>query len=159
MSNFFNVLNQDVQFEIDLKALETQFIEAQKLAHPDNFSVSSLEQIKKAQEKSALINQAYYTLKDPFKRAIYFLSLKGFSLDENAPLSPEFLMEQMEIRERLEEADTAELKEAVYRDIQLEIARHYQRLYTLLKGDKADVKENLALANTVVKELRFWITL
>src|SRR5262245_49146610 len=56
-----------------------------------------------ATEQSALLNTAYQTLSDPFKRAEYYLSLLGgpTARDEKSQ-DQAFLFEMMELREQLE---------------------------------------------------------
>jgi molecular chaperone HscB len=60
--------------------------------------------------QSALrVNEAYDTLKEPITRARYLLDLAGTSQDainEN-PVAPEYLFEQLEWREAVEEARKA----------------------------------------------------
>ena len=54
-----------------------------------------------AAQRAALVNEAYQTLKDPLSRARYLLELRGADLERHREVAPEFLMEQMELRERL----------------------------------------------------------
>lgn len=157
MNTFFELLNQEPDFAINLQSLEYQFIEAQKRVHPDNCLDDS-----QAHHQSALINQAYMTLKDPFKRAIYYLSLYGISLDKGGETlhSCEFLMRQMEIRERLESASTSAIKESIYVEIQSEVDRLYQLLSSLLSCQNPEhFLDSLEKAANVLKELRFWLSL
>lgn len=60
-----------------------------------------------AQIQSSYLNKAYNTLKDPLARAQYMLALNGVEVAESESLEdPELLMEVMEIREQMEEAET-----------------------------------------------------
>jgi len=60
-----------------------------------------------AQLQSSVINKAYHTLKDPLSRAQYLLKEQGIQVNESDSLSdPELLMEVMEFREELEEAQS-----------------------------------------------------
>ena len=54
-------------------------------------------------------NEAYQTLKSPFRRAAYLCELNGIELqaESNTAMPREFLMQQMEWREALEEANAA----------------------------------------------------
>ena len=67
------------------------------------------------------VNEAHATLKAPLARAIYLLELAGCRIEDNPTLDPAFLMEQIELRESLEEVDTesavAEFVERVDRGI------------------------------------------
>ncbi|KAH7124148.1 Co-chaperone HscB, C-terminal oligomerization domain-containing protein [Dendryphion nanum] len=96
------------QFAIDLNALKREFLQLQSRAHPD---LHPQESKKKAQALSARINEAYKTLSSPLHRAQYLLSLRGVSVadDETAKVEdPELLMEVLEARERIEEAEKEE---------------------------------------------------
>lgn len=60
-----------------------------------------------SEEYSRLVNQAYNTLRHPFNRAEYLLSIQGIVLsEENTALDPEFLMEVMEKNDELEQIDS-----------------------------------------------------
>src|SRR5262249_26068996 len=54
-----------------------------------------------AEEMTALLNDAFRTLRDPVKRAEYFLRESGFELSKDAP--PELLEEVFELNMALEE--------------------------------------------------------
>ena len=68
-------------------------------------------------------NEAYKTLKNPFKRAAYLCELHGVDLqtESNTSMPREFLMQQMEWREELDDAKAAKNLEA------LEALRHTVR--------------------------------
>ena len=55
---------------------------------------------------SSTINDAYRTLKNPIDRAAYLLKAQGIDADapEHTSFAPEFLMQQMEWRETLMDA-------------------------------------------------------
>jgi len=54
------------------------------------------------------INEAYQRLKLPLKRAAYLCELNGASIkaEENTRMPSEFLIQQMQWREQLEDADS-----------------------------------------------------
>jgi len=60
-----------------------------------------------AADQSSLLNRAFETLKDPLKRAEYLLALRGHPINEEDTLhaQQELLMDVMEVRQRLEEAE------------------------------------------------------
>ena len=72
--------------------------------HPDLF-FNSPKFIKNNYEKAlALVNKAFYTLKNPFNRAKYLLNLKHKELSWNEKILPtEFLNEMFIIQEKLED--------------------------------------------------------
>ncbi|KAF2636329.1 Co-chaperone Hsc20 [Massarina eburnea CBS 473.64] len=93
-------------FSVDTTALKREFLQLQARAHPDLHPPSEK---KKAQALSARINEAYKTLQSPLLRAQYLLSLRGIEVaeDETAKVEdPELLMEVLETREQIEEAQS-----------------------------------------------------
>ncbi|CAO2656523.1 Nn.00g053260.m01.CDS01 [Neocucurbitaria sp. VM-36] len=95
-------------FTLDLSALKKEFLQLQARAHPDLHPPSAK---KRAEALSSRINEAYKTLQDPLRRAQYLLSLRGIEVaeDETAKVEdPELLMEVLEARERIEEAEREE---------------------------------------------------
>ena len=79
--------------------------------HPDRFADGSEREQRLALEQSASLNEAYQTLKSPAKRARYLLALKGGELPLEVTVhDPEFLMQQMQWREELEDLhDSADM--------------------------------------------------
>jgi molecular chaperone HscB len=68
------------------------------------------------ESQSAIVNDAYRTLKEPYRRAAYLLKSFGVDVEGHdgskaANESPQLLMEVMEIRERID--DTSSLDELV----------------------------------------------
>jgi len=89
------------RFSVDHAELERAYLERSREVHPD-YHVASGDRDETA---SASLNEAYATLRDPFRRAEYLLSLHLNDTPRVAvPQSPGFLMLAMELRERLEES-------------------------------------------------------
>ncbi|CAO3595663.1 unnamed protein product [Absidia cylindrospora] len=96
-------------YDVDEKALKRQFLKLQQVAHPDSFSNAAERERKYAEIQSSMLNKAYHTLRDPLARAQYMLALHGVEVNEAESLhNPELLMDVMEVREELEEANTNE---------------------------------------------------
>ena len=70
---FFELMEQPQEFEIDAQSLSKRFKNLQRVLHPDKFSNKDPEDQKNAENWSALVNEAYSTLLDPMKRALYLL--------------------------------------------------------------------------------------
>ena len=112
MTDPFERLGLPRRFSIDVAELERSYLERSREAHPDFHSGSDAAEIA-----SAEINQAYVTLKDPFRRAESLLQLLGGpSPGEQKEMPPAFLMEMLELRERIELADLAE-RDSIEREI------------------------------------------
>jgi molecular chaperone HscB len=106
------------QFAQDRPVLDARWKELQREAHPDRFASQGAAAQRVAMQWSVRINEAYQRLKDPLRRAAYLCELRGAPIDaeRNTAMPPQFLMEQMEWREALEEArDEAELEAVVDR--------------------------------------------
>lgn len=108
MINFFALLNLPENFAVDAKLLEANYFAAQREHHPDRVG-NSFE----AMQQGANLNEAYGTLKDPFKRAIHLLKLHGVdALDGQNYATPQLLQESFMMREALAEADNIEAVKA-----------------------------------------------
>ena len=94
-------------FAQDRAALDARWKELQREAHPDRFAAQGPAAQRLAMQWSVRINEAYQRLKDPLKRAAYLCELRGAPIDaeNNTAMPPAFLMEQMEWREALDEAE------------------------------------------------------
>jgi molecular chaperone HscB len=105
--NYFDFFEMPLAFSIDEEALKRQFYKNSKNFHPDFHTQSSEEEQDAMLEKSTLNNQAFQTLSNQDKRIKYILDLKGLLGDEANPASipQDFLMEMMEINEKLMELE------------------------------------------------------
>ncbi|MCL9783939.1 co-chaperone HscB [Vibrio sp. S4M6] len=106
--NHFELFGLPSQFKLDGSLLSSHFRELQKRFHPDKFAHVSERDRLVAVQKAAQINDAYQVLKHPISRAEYLLSQHGVDLrgEQQTLQDPMFLMEQMELREELEEIST-----------------------------------------------------
>jgi len=98
-------------FRLDLDQLAVRYRELAREVHPDRFADASAAEQRQALEKSAALNEAYQTLKAPPRRARYLLSISGPEVAQEVTVhDPEFLMQQMQLREELEDLqDSADL--------------------------------------------------
>jgi len=95
-------------FDLDMAELERQYFGFQRRLHPDRFAAKSSKEKVLSQSQATALNEAYETLKDPLKRAACLLGLLGRPVDMTACgtiSDPELLMEQMEKREAIAEAN------------------------------------------------------
>lgn len=104
-SDYFAVLGLERQFAIDPEILEKRYFEMQRQYHPDKFAHKPVEERIKALHQSTLLNSAYQSLKNPVSRAGYLMQGKP-----EFPPSQALLIESLEARERLQEADSKELQ-------------------------------------------------
>jgi len=101
----FERLGLPRRFSLDASELERKYLALSRGAHPDFHSDATAEVQAHAEAESAAINEAYATLKDPFRRAEALLKLLGGpNASEQKEMPPAFLMEMLELREQIEGA-------------------------------------------------------
>jgi molecular chaperone HscB len=144
-SNDFEIFGLAPGFELDRAALDERWKALQREAHPDRHTAADAQTQRRAMQWSVRINEAYQRLKDPLKRAAYLCELNGAPIqaENNTAMPAAFLMQQMQWREDLEEAQTSDqlermadevagTRKAMLRDLQQ--AADVQRDFPLLAG-------------------------
>ncbi|USD36910.1 MULTISPECIES: co-chaperone HscB [Ferrimonas] len=132
--NYFELFDLPVAFQVDVTALSGRYRELQRAVHPDNFADASERDKLLAVQKAAEINDAFQTLKQPVARAQYLLSLNGVALQGETQTIKDtgFLMQQMMLRESLEEIETASDVEAAAMDFADELTRQTRTMMQLM---------------------------
>jgi molecular chaperone HscB len=112
--DYFEFLGLPRNLAIDAKDLEKRFYALSRELHPDLHSRKSPAERERAEESTAVLNDAYRTLREPVARAEYLLKLKGFDIGEQTTkdVPPELLEEVFELNMALEEADLPQLESA-----------------------------------------------
>jgi molecular chaperone HscB len=104
-ADYFEFLGLDGKLAIDLRDLEQRYYKLSRTWHPDRFARGTEAEKQQALDNTALLNDAYRTLRDPIKRAEYVLSRAGLDVahqsTKNVP--PELLEEVFELNMALEE--------------------------------------------------------
>lgn len=116
-------------FDLDPRDLRQRMLQRQKDLHPDKFGSKGPGAVELAREASGRVNTAYQVLSDPLKRAEYIVSVLALDWETRADLQlsvhdlapqetdsltdPDLLMEIMEAREELEEAESSDIVEAI----------------------------------------------
>jgi len=173
-SNFFELFDLPVSYNVDVIKIQQRYMELQKLVHPDKFANASDYEKSLSMQRTSWINEAKTTLVNPVLRATYLLKLKGLdiNLENETTMDAVFLMQQLEMRERLEhvksEADplaildimakevmvtTQELMDGFagsYKDDELDDAREWIRKLQFLSKAKKEIN---ALTADVEDEL------
>jgi molecular chaperone HscB len=154
MQNHFDLFQLPQRFAIDERALESAYREVQSRVHPDKFVGAGDAEKRVAMQWATRANEAYQTLRNPFKRAAYLCELNGVDLqiESNTAMPRAFLMQQMEWRESLEDAkggrDLAALEKL---DAELRSARKDQLAAI---GEMLD-ENRFADAGEAVRQLMF----
>lgn len=100
--NAFELFASPVKFDIDLHELNLKKNELQKTYHPDKWLDARDNHI--VNNLSSHINSLYLELVNPISRAILILKLNNIDFDlKDAHVSSDLLMDQIEIREKLQE--------------------------------------------------------
>src|SRR5580658_3905574 len=103
--DYFEFLDLPRNLTIDAKDLEKRFYALSRQLHPDLHSRKSPAEREQAEESTAVLNDAYRTLRDPIKRAEYLLKLEGFDIGEQTTkdVPPELLEEVFDLNMAIEE--------------------------------------------------------
>lgn len=109
MQNHFELFQLPARFDVDADALDRAYREVQGRVHPDRFVTASDAEKRVAMQWATRANEAYQTLRNPQKRAQYLCELNGVDLqtESNTAMPAGFLMEQMALREALDDARDA----------------------------------------------------
>ncbi len=108
--NDFTLFGLTPRFAQDRSALDARWKDLQREAHPDKFTAQGAAAQRVAMQWSVRINEAYQRLKDPLRRAAYLCELAGAPVNahSNTAMPAQFLMQQMEWREALDDANSAQ---------------------------------------------------
>ena len=139
-------------FSIDRDALEKAYREIQSQVHPDRFAHAGDAERRASMQRTTRVNEAFEVLRNPVKRASHLLALHGVDVafETNTAMPPEFLMQQMELREALEEAKDAGAASALQETLSSE-----RRILERQIGDAIDLKKDYADAAALVRKLQF----
>lgn len=80
--NYFSVFGIQPHLNLDLAALENEFHRLSRKLHPDRFARAGENEKEWSLADTALLNDAYRTLKDPIRRTQYLLKLHGAQIGE-----------------------------------------------------------------------------
>ena len=94
-----------IAYEIDMDHLQQQYRTLAQSTHPDKFANAGDQERRISMQQTSWVNKAFQTLRDPIERAVYLLQLKDIDvkLENETTMDAAFLMQQMELREALED--------------------------------------------------------
>jgi molecular chaperone HscB len=138
------------RFALDRAQIDERWKQLQRLAHPDRFAHQAAAAQRIAMQWSVRINEAYQRLRDPLRRAAYWCELQGVPVDaeSNTAMPADFLMQQMQWREALDEAQTPTQLHRLLQEVEDERARRLALLAEAIdqRGDaRAAVSQVRAL--------------
>src|SRR6185503_13116436 len=152
MQNHFDLFGLPPSFSIEGETLERSYREIQSQVHPDRFANAGDAERRASLQWTTRVNEAYRTLKDPVQRAKHLLELHGVDVafETNTAMPPEFLMQQMELREALEEAKSPAALDAMRKTLREQKAQLQGQI-----GDAIDSKHDYTAAAGLVRKLQF----
>ncbi len=153
--DYFSNLALPRGYDVDLSSLAEHHRQLQQQYHPDRFAAASAAEQRVAVQIASYLNQAYAVLRSPLRRAIYLLELEG--LDPLAPTNTsmpmDFLLQQMTLRESMEElADSADPQAAID-----DLADELQAMHGQLQKAfaQAYAGDDFTAAEVVARKLQF----
>lgn len=151
-SNDFELFGLNPTFAQDKTVLESRWKELQRQAHPDKFAGQGEAAQRIAMQWSVRINEGYQRLKDPLRRAAYLCELAGSPVNahDNTAMPSAFLMQQMEWRERLEDAQDVQTVDALSVEVMAIQSQMVQQCAQLI-----DAAKDFGAAVGVVRSLMF----
>ena len=149
--DYFSIFGLAPSCEIDLKQLQIRYRELQQAVHPDRFVHECDRSQRLAQQQAAQVNAAYNTLKSPLLRAQYLMECAGQSHPaERTVQDASFLMAQIDLRERLDEAaGDMDALDHLMSDVRQQILAHQQSFA------QAWQKQEWVSAQSAVDKLQF----
>lgn len=154
-SDFFTLFGLPKIFTQEVTVIKSRFYQLQQKVHPDKFVNAPLAEKRAAVVLAATINDAYQVLCSPLKRALYLLKLYGVDVqsETDTAMPMDFLMEQMELRERLAQREGQTLKD----EIDAKLNACMQEMSLLL--DKESTSTDLKQARLVARQMQFFVRL
>ena len=156
--NYFELFGLPATYDLDVGDLTGRYRDLARQVHPDRFAAGLEQERRIAVQTTALLNEAFQTLKDPVARARYLLQLRGVELGEGTETAMDavFLSEQMELRERLDDARHDAQPKARLAELAADVEKRLQdtteQLRVRLGGSAATDVER---ARHIVRELQF----
>ncbi|WP_345852923.1 co-chaperone HscB [Shewanella algae] len=156
--NYFELFDLTPSFDVDTAELASRYRDLQRAVHPDKFANASEQQKLLAISRTAQINDAFQTLKDPIRRAEHMLALKGVDISHETTTVKDtaFLMQQMEWREALEEIGQSGDAQSDIDELDVSFAGYRKQVTELLRNQLHSSKEADAIAAAdQVRKLKF----
>jgi molecular chaperone HscB len=135
--DYFALFQLKPQFKIDRQALESAYLTVQQKVHPDMHAQASDSDKRVSMQLSALANSAYRTLMNPIQRGLYLCAKNGVDpqLETNTAMPAQFLMQQMEWREALDDVrDQPSKLDDLYKEVELTRANLLKEVEVTIDG-------------------------
>lgn len=152
MQSHFELFGLTPAFAVEADALERSYREIQSKVHPDRFAHAGDAERRASLQWTTRVNEAFQILKNPVTRAKHLLELHGVDVafETNTAMPPDFLMQQMELREALEEAKSPEALDKLRKTLVQQKSQMEKQI-----ADSIDQKKDYAGAAGLVRKLQF----
>ena len=152
-SSHFELFGLVPAYALDDARLDAAYRDIQAQVHPDRYAQAGDAERRASMQMTTRVNEAYRTLKDPVQRAKYLLALHGVDVafETDTAMPEDFLLQQMELRERLEEAKDPAALDLFNRNL-LSRKRDLERQI----AEQIDVEKNFDGAKALVRKLMFF---
>ena len=153
--NFFVLFGLPVRFQLDNTLLDQHYHSLQAKVHPDKYSHLSEAERRVSMQWATRVNEAYQTLRNSVGRARYLLSLHGVDTEEetNTAMPADFLMQQMEWREAINEAQQTH-DSGLLTTLEARLQHEVHELEAQLERE-IDGEKNYSAAAADVRKLKF----
>ncbi len=150
--DYYSVFGLTPKLEIDLAVLEHEFYRLSRKLHPDRFARAQEREKEWSLADTALLNDAYRTLKDPLRRTEYLLKLHGACIGEefagadgNGRRDPsrvpaDLLEEVFDLNMQIEEMRAARKTGAIDRELESNLTEAKEKFQSLLDAVDADLR-------------------
>jgi molecular chaperone HscB len=155
LNNYFELFGLPPRYRIDRAQLDAAFRDVAARVHPDKFANTAGADRRAAMQWSTAVNEGYQALKSPIKRAEHLLKLAGRAVNAhtNTAMPREFLIQQMQWREALDEARSARDETLLDELHALVVDSHKAKTQQL--AQLLDDAPDYAAATAAVRELMF----
>ena len=135
-TDYFAILGLPQSCKLDRWELDSRYHKLQAQWHPDRFINESEPERKLAMQQTSLVNDAYRVLKQPLQRAEHLLELKDESADSHPArkLESAFLLEQLELREQMEQLSEAR-DDAAFSKLKSETTQALQQQWQVFEAE------------------------
>jgi molecular chaperone HscB len=151
--DYFSVFGLEPKLNLDLPALEHEFHRLSRKLHPDRFARALENEKQWSLADTALLNDAYRTLKDPIRRTEYLLKLLGAEIgpdtsqaqsgkDRKDPsrVPADLLEEVFELNMQLEEMRAARATGEADSALEASLTQAKEKYHVLLEAVDEDLR-------------------
>jgi molecular chaperone HscB len=147
--DYFSVFGLEPRLNLDMAALEHEFHRLSRKVHPDRFARAGDNERQWSLADTALLNDAYRTLKEPLHRTEYLLKLHGAEIGEEhsgkdrkdpSRVPADLLEEVFELNMQLEEMRMARKMGEADPELQSSLEQAKRKFDVLLQDVDQDLR-------------------